>query len=258
MNKNLGQSWTERRTRKRAQELWSRILSQADGLSLRNLIKLRSDAVKLADTARQFSQVASNEIGKSLAKNAEIAATKRADWAWRPEVFFHSGCVHTKINPTSGQELGSNLTLHHDAKNPEMIVRQTPTLRSTNLAPFDFVMEVYDFEGSFLSLAFDLPDQALDGLSNQNIFEMDLRLSTEHTLPIFARINVQHGPNVGEQIKEITELGTQFNVEFDLGYMNLNENRLEKVWIDLIFDDAQMNKIVLHDVTICRRLRAQF
>ena len=75
MNKNLGQSWTERRTRKRAQELWSRILSQADGLSLRNLIKLRSDAVKLADTARQFSQVASNEIGKSLAKNAEIAAT---------------------------------------------------------------------------------------------------------------------------------------------------------------------------------------
>jgi hypothetical protein len=33
---------------------------------------------------------------------------------------------------------------------------------------------------------------------------------------------------------------------------------LEKVWIDLIFDDAQMNKIVLHDVTICRRLRAQF
>ncbi len=179
MNKNLGQSWTERRTRKRAQELWSRILSQADGLSLRNLIKLRSDAVKLADTARQFSQVASNEIGKSLAKNAEIAATKRADWAWRPEVFFHSGCVRTQINP-------------------EMIVRQTPTLRSTNLAPFDFVMEVYDFEGSFLSLAFDLPDQALDGLSNQNIFEMDLRLSTEHTLPIFARINVQHGPNVDE------------------------------------------------------------
>ena len=98
----------------------------------------------------------------------------------------------------------------------------------------------------------------MHSLSNQNIFEMEFRLTSEQQLPILARINVKHGPNVDEQIKELSHQHENFTVEFDLGYMDLNEHRLEKVWIDLIFDDAQMNRIVLHDLTVCRRLRAQF
>ena len=46
-------------------------------------------------------------------------------------------------------------------------------------------------------------------------------------------------------------------VEFDLAYTNLNEKRIERAWIDLIFEAPEMNQIILRDVTLSRRPRAE-
>ncbi|MEC9199625.1 MAG: DUF6478 family protein, partial [Pseudomonadota bacterium] len=46
-------------------------------------------------------------------------------------------------------------------------------------------------------------------------------------------------------------------VEFDLGYSNINEKRLESAWVDLIFERARMNQITIRDLTFCRRPRAE-
>jgi len=258
MSKLLGQSWFDRRVRTRAIEQWRSLGKNISGRSLSDLLKLRSDAYRAIDVIEAFTQTATVEIGGHLSRDVEIRKSKNADWAWRPEVFFQKGCVAPQINPASGVGVGSNISLHHNASACSMILKQVTTLKSTSLAPFDIALEVFDFDGSFLSLSLDLPETAMHSLSNQNIFEMEFRLTSEQQLPIFARINVKHGPNVEEQIKELSHQHENFTVEFDLGYMDLNEHRLEKVWIDLIFDDAQMNRIVLHDLTVCRRLRAQF
>ncbi|MGI9370572.1 MAG: DUF6478 family protein, partial [Ruegeria sp.] len=45
-------------------------------------------------------------------------------------------------------------------------------------------------------------------------------------------------------------------VDFDLAFANLNEQRIEKIWLDLIFSNPQMNHIYLRDVTLCRHHRA--
>ena len=45
-------------------------------------------------------------------------------------------------------------------------------------------------------------------------------------------------------------------VEFDLGYSKINEKRVEKIWLDLIFEGPEMNQIILRDVTLTRRPRA--
>ena len=45
-------------------------------------------------------------------------------------------------------------------------------------------------------------------------------------------------------------------VEFDLAYSKLNEKRVEKAWIDLIFEGPEMNQITLRDLTFSRRPRA--
>jgi hypothetical protein len=37
----------------------------------------------------------------------------------------------------------------------------------------------------------------------------------------------------------------------------MNEKRLERAWIDLIFESPEMNQIVLRDVTLARRPRAE-
>ena len=44
-------------------------------------------------------------------------------------------------------------------------------------------------------------------------------------------------------------------VEFDLAYSQLNEKRIERAWIDLIFENPQMSQVILRDLTFGRRPR---
>ena len=51
-------------------------------------------------------------------------------------------------------------------------------------------------------------------------------------------------------------LETRGLAEFDLAYSNINEKRVEKIWIDLIFDNPGMNQVLLRDLTLTRAPRA--
>ena len=46
-------------------------------------------------------------------------------------------------------------------------------------------------------------------------------------------------------------------VEFDLGYSELNEKRIERMWFDLIFESPEMNQVTIRDITFCRYTRAK-
>ena len=50
----------------------------------------------------------------------------------------------------------------------------------------------------------------------------------------------------------------EFAVEFDLSVTRINEARVDRAWVDLIFEGPEMNQIVLRDVTLSRRPRAEF
>ena len=82
-------------------------------------------------------------------------------------------------------------------------------------------------------------------------------VETEKPLEIFARLNVRHGPNSEQIVRELPLDQKEVRVEFDLAYSNLNEKRVEKAWIDLIFEGAEMNEIIIRDLTFSRRPRAQ-
>ena len=56
----------------------------------------------------------------------------------------------------------------------------------------------------------------------------------EKPLEIFARLNIKHGPNTEPIVRELPLHKADIVVEFDLAYSNLNEERVEKAWIDLI------------------------
>ena len=45
-------------------------------------------------------------------------------------------------------------------------------------------------------------------------------------------------------------------VEFDLAYSRMNEKRVEKIWLDLIFEAPDMNQVVIRDLTFSRHRRA--
>ena len=78
----------------------------------------------------------------------------------------------------------------------------------------------------------------------------------EKPLEIFARLNIKHGPNVEQIVRELPLNAAEVAVEFDLAYTKINEKRVEKIWVDLIFEGPEMNQIILRDVTLTRRPRA--
>ena len=103
----------------------------------------------------------------------------------------------------------------------------------------------------------DLPDEAARGLRQKHLLRMDVIVEMEKPLEIFARLNIKHGPNVEQIVRELPLNEEEVMVEFDLAYSKMNEKRVERLWVDLIFEGPEMNQVILRDVTFSRRPRAE-
>ena len=86
---------------------------------------------------------------------------------------------------------------------------------------------------------------------------MRRHVEMEKPLEIFARLNIKHGPNVEQIVRELPLNEEEVMVEFDLAYSKMNEKRVERLWVDLIFEGPEMNQVILRDVTFSRRPRAE-
>jgi hypothetical protein len=158
--------------------------------------------------------------------------------------------------PTKGL-VCDGATVFHDCRRSELTVRQIRNTREADLAPFGFRMDVFRFDGSFLSLVLDLPAEAAQGLKLRHLVRLDVIVEMEKPLEIFARLNIKHGPNVEQIVRELPLGDEEVMVEFDMAYTKVNEKRIERLWVDLIFEGPEMNQIILRDVTLSRRPRAE-
>ena len=151
--------------------------------------------------------------------------------------------------------------MFHDCRVSELTLRQIRNPREADLAPFGLRLDVFRFDGSFLSLAIDLPESACEGLRRRHLIRLDIGLELEKRLEIFARLNIRHGPNTETILRELPlHEGPPWDhvwVEFDLAYSKLNEKRVEKMWLDLIFEGPEMNQITIRDLTLSRYPRAE-
>jgi hypothetical protein len=86
---------------------------------------------------------------------------------------------------------------------------------------------------------------------------MEVIVEVEKHLEIFARLNVRHGANTEQIVRELPLSDDKIMVEFDLAYTKLNEKRVEAMWIDLIFEGPEMNQVTLRDLTFSRNPRAE-
>lgn len=153
--------------------------------------------------------------------------------------------------------LGREVTLFHDCAQSELTLRQVRNSREADLAPYGLRMDVFNFDGSFLSLVLDMPEASVQGLQKRHLIRMDTIVEMEKPLEIFARLNIKHGPNTEQIVRELPLNETDCMVEFDLAYSNLNEKRIERAWIDLIFENPQMSQVTLRDLTFSRSPRAE-
>ncbi len=251
-------SLIERVTHRRALRRWSRVADAAAALDLPDLRSLRSRARQLRRQLDRALHVAEGRLSLPLIGTNAIRKPIGTEWAWRPELWrgpiSPPGVAAAETRTTLGQET----TLFHDCAVSELTLRQIRNTSKEDLAPFGLRMDVFRFDGSFLSLVVDLPPDAVEGLKRKHVVALEVQVETEKPLEIFARLNIKHGPNTEQVVRELPMEGDGPQVtEFDLAYSGLNEKRVEKAWIDLIFEGPQMNQIVLRDVTLTRRPRAE-
>lgn len=180
-----------------------------------------------------------------------------ADWAWRPELWRGPVAQRGISSVANKSMLGDEVTLFHDCADSELTLRQLRNQREEDLAPFGLRLDVFNFDGSFLSLVLDLPPEAASGLKRTHILRVNSILELEKPLEVFIRLNIRHGPNTEQIVREMPLNSDDKSVEFDLAYTDLNEKRIDKVWIDVIFENPQMNQVTLRDLTFSRRPRTQ-
>lgn len=254
-------SWISGRVRDHAARQWRRIL--ASSLSRRRPVTQR-----LRDEARDLQQVLSRLLqtsepratatGDSLSRMDLPAGT---DWRWRPNVLRDRIPQPALIAPADATWLSGEVSLFHDCPQRGLILRQMRNRNATDLSDYGLRLEVMGFSGSFLSFSLTLPEDALQNLGVHHIIRLDAMMQAERAIPVYARLNVQQGPNTETLLRKMGDpiKGRHCPriVEFDLGAAELSSRSIEKIWLDLIFEAPFMNAVGLRDVILSRHPRAQ-
>jgi Family of unknown function (DUF6478) len=242
---------------RRALRLWQTAADGAATIDLSRLRQWRSRARALRHRLDEVIHQADHRLALPVIGSDVMRKPMGTDWSWRPSLWKGPLPLPGMASVPGKALICEGATIFHDCRRTELTVRQIRNARASDIAPFGFRMDVFRFDGSFLSLVLDLPDEAARGLKLRHLIRLDLIVEVEKPLEIFARLNIKHGPNVEQIVRELPLAEEEVMVEFDLAYSKMNEKRVEKLWVDLIFEGPEMNQIILRDLTFSRRPRAE-
>ncbi|WP_424942513.1 DUF6478 family protein [Aliiroseovarius crassostreae] len=247
----------------RALRHWGWLSRNVTRFNLSTLRALRSSARQLRGQLDQVIRVADSRLALPMVGSNAFPKPLYCDWSYRPEMWRMPitpiGIAAAETKSTFGEEV----TLFHDCRSSELTMRQVRNTRESDLAPFGLRMDVFRFDGSFLSLVIALPPDAVQGLKQRHLVRMSAVIEMEKKLEIFSRLNIKHGPNTEQLVRELPfgDLGeaerTEVEVEFDLAYTKMNEKRVERIWVDLVIENPEMSQVVLRDINFSRRPRAE-
>lgn len=174
---------------------------------------------------------------------------------WRPEAWTK------RLPPVEGPlasraVFGRGLTLFHDAPAADIRLGQSDDMRRE--APHGVTLGVENFTGSYLSLVADLPDYEARGLRATDIVVADIRIAEVDVPPLYARLNVRHGPNVERLTRRLTLEGGVARAEFDLGASALDHHPILGLWLDVIVEAPARLELTLLDLVLSSHPRAMF
>ncbi|MTI00823.1 DUF6478 family protein [Roseibium sp. RKSG952] len=235
---------------------WRKAAQSAPFTALHLLRRQRDEARQFRLHLERLIQVADGRLTRPLIGSTSFPKPLGTDWAWRPDLWRGPLAKHGHASLSRKTSMDKQVTLFHDCDLGEIAIRQTRNTADKDLAPFSLALEIFEFTGSFLSLSIELPAEATFGLTRQHLIRASAQIECERPTGMFARLNIQHGPNTEQVLRELSYSDSSMSVDFDLAHLHLNERRVEKIWLDLIINDPRMNRIVLRDLTLCRHHRA--
>lgn len=249
--------------RARAARDWAALAGAAPSLGRGDASRiLRDEARLLQRSLRDFLRATSPKSQAAQETLGALDLPDGTDWRWRPTLMVARTWRLGLASPESGRRLGQEMRIWHDGgPNAPLILRQVANTGAIDLAPFGVIVESFGFSGSYVSLTFDLPPQAAQGLTRSHILRIETQIGAESGGPgLVARLNITHGPNTDAVVLPMHAPGpgaTEVQVtEFDLSALPINETQISKLWLDLILDHPQMNAVRLRDLIVSRHRRA--
>lgn len=236
---------------------WRKAARDAAHAELGTLRTLRRQAKQLFTPLQELNHVADTRLALPRIGSTTFPRPAGTDWSWRPKA-WRSAYAQRGIAPARNKSgLGEEVTLFHDCPGSEVTLIQSRNTGATDFAPYGVTLEVFHFTGSFLSLVIEIPSASCTGLQKRHLIQLGLMIDRESPIKVQARLNITHGPNTEQILMPVSNDGAETSVEFDLAYSQLNEKRAERMWLDLMFENPGMNKIILRDVNLSRYPRAE-
>ncbi len=138
---------------------WSAKADRAPQTELSVLRKQAGQARALRRHLDKLIYTAEDRLALPRIGSNKFSRPHNTDWSWRPQLWraplTKSGLSSVQSKATMGDEV----TIFHDCTLSELGIRQIRNLEENHLAPYGLRLEVYRFDGSFLSLVLDLQDK---------------------------------------------------------------------------------------------------
>ena len=186
--RNFFDAWRNQRNLK----WWDRQSHDASTMDLAELHDLRARARLLHNRVSKLNHVAVSRLTLPVIGSKAIKKPQGTEWAHRPEAWSGPVSPSGMSSVASKSKICHELALFHDCNASEMTLRQVRNNREEDLAPFGIQLDVFKFEGSFLSLAVQMPEAAVEGLKKEHIIRLTLIVDSERPQEMFARLNLRH------------------------------------------------------------------
>ena len=195
------------------------------------------------------------EFGDTFTLNGVIAPLT-SDWARRGELWQSSIDERVLTHVKDKQRFGAEAAIYHDGASDAVEIAQLEG--SVSEDPSFFVqLSVSDFKGTFVSIAIDLPREALHGLTRGHLVRSDVTIDANCAQEAYGRLNVLNGKNT-ERFTSAIRLNGRSETDFDLFHSELDENQIEAAWFDVIFANPHAGTARIEDLVLSRRPRARF
>lgn len=158
------------------------------------------------------------------------------------DVFALPLALKRSDQPASGSQICDGLTLYHDASDGLFAWQQT--------ASQAFKLTVYQFHGSYLSLAIGIADGVISDMRRQGYLRVTKDVSASRPIAAFLRLNVLTDGRHQQMHQTLIVDRGQRSTSFDLDGLPGEFGPIDNAWLDLIFADPQMVEITLAALAI--------